>query len=163
MFAWRRLRRKGAGEPAGVRLDPDAAESLRLRSLLAIVTRAVALQPEAEEVLAACAQPGETPSAVARRGQQVAADYGRLHGWAMDLCGNAAAESLPRRITELLHYHAELIDMALKLAFPRYRSAKLERRRLALTGLGPPAVVLREAEVALRLWIDELPEDEVSS
>jgi hypothetical protein len=160
MFARRRMRRKGSGEPASVRLDPHAAESLRLRSLLAIVTRAVELQTEADEVLVACSQPGETPSVVARRGQQVAADYGRLHGWAMDLCGNDSADSLPRRITQLLHYHAELIDVALKLAFPRYYSAKLERRRLALTGLGPPAIVLREAEVTLRLWIDELPEDE---
>ena len=142
----------------GVRLDPAAAEALRLRSLLAIVTRAVQLQAEAEDVLAACAQPGETPTIVARHGQRVAADYGRLHGWAMDLCGGDAAGSLPRRITELLHYHAELIDVALKLAFPRYYSEKLERRRLALTGLGPPALVLRDSEAALRLWIDELPE-----
>lgn len=158
MFARRWLRRKGFGEPAGVRLDPDVAGSLRLRSLLAIVTRAVALQTEAEAVLLACSAPGETSSVVARRGSRVAADYGRLYGWAIDLCGDAPAESLPRRIIELLHYHAELIDVALKLAFPRCHSAELERRRLALTGLGSPSVVLRDAEVALRLWIDELPQ-----
>jgi hypothetical protein len=163
MLARRRLRRKGAGEPASVRPGPGAAESLRLRSLLAIVTRAVELRSEAEDVLAACSRSGETPAVVARRGQRVAADYGRLHGWAVDLCGNDAAESLPRRIVQLLHYHAELIDVALKLAFPRYHSEKLERRRLALTGLGPPALVLRDAEAALRWWIEELPEDEVSS
>ncbi|HJP75550.1 MAG TPA: hypothetical protein VJ914_14870 [Pseudonocardiaceae bacterium] len=150
------MRRKGPGEPTGVRLDADAAEALRLRSLLAVVLRAVALQPEADEVLAACAAPSETSSVIARRGQRVAADYCRLYGWAMDLCGNDPVDSLPHRITQLLHYHAELIDVALKLAFPRYRSAELERRRMALTGLGEPAQVLRDAEVALRLWIDEL-------
>ncbi|HEY2700166.1 MAG TPA: hypothetical protein VGJ45_32230 [Pseudonocardiaceae bacterium] len=74
------------------------------------------------------------------------------------MAGRWICAATPRRITELLHYHAELIDVALKLAFPRYHSPKLDRRRLALTGLGTPAVVLREAEFALRLWIEELPE-----
>lgn len=124
--------------------------------MLAVVLHAVALQPEADEVLAACAAPSETSSVIARRGQRVAADYGRLHGWAMDLCRDDPADSLQHRITQLLHYHAEIIDVALKLAFPRYYSAELERRRMALTGLGPPAEVLRDAEVALRLWIEEL-------
>jgi len=158
MFFRPRTRDKHS-QPLGVLLDPDAAELLRLQSLLAIVLRAVALQAEAEAVLSGCAQPGDTPSSIARRGQLVAADYGRLHGWAMDLCGHDTADSLPRRITQLLHYHAEIIDVALKLAFPCYRSPKLERRRLALTGLGAPAQVLRDAEVTLRLWITELPDE----
>lgn len=95
---------------------------------------------------------------VSRRLPSLAAHSGSPRITAGCMAGRWICAATPRRITELLHYHAELIDVALKLAFPRYHSPKLERRRLALTGLGTPAVVLREAEFALRLWIEELPE-----
>ena len=152
-------RRDGPGEAVAVRVSPGAVELVRLESLLEVVAHAVELQAEAEEVLWRCSRPGDTPGSVARQGQRVAADYVRLLGWAMDLCAADAAGSLPHRIIQLLRYHTEIIDIALKLAFPRYRSPRLERRRRALTALGPPAQILRDAEAALRLWIAELPEE----
>ncbi len=136
--------------------DSDAARLLALRSLLEVVTRAVALQPAAEQIIRDCAQPGEVPAQVARRGGPVASDYCRLHGWAMDLIGDAGRASLEFRVTQLLHYHAEMIDTCLKLAFPKFRSPRLEQRRLALRGLGEPARTLRDARAALALWISDL-------
>ena len=52
-----------------------------------------------------------------------------------------------------------MLDASVTLAFPKYRSPRLKRRRRALAGLGEPARTLREAEAALRLRITEL-EDE---
>jgi hypothetical protein len=137
-------------------LDPATAEALRLSALLEVVVRAVELQDRADEVIVACAEPGETPCAVARRGRVVAGEYGRMSGWADDLTAGDAVDSLPCRITGLVRYHLEMVDVALKLAFPRYRSERLERRRLALDGLGEPGWALRHAEAALRTRIDEL-------
>jgi hypothetical protein len=134
--------------PAGVQLDPATAELVRLAALLEVVLRAVDLQDEADAVIHGCALPGETPCEVARRGRQVAGEYGRLCGWAEDLSLVYSPGSVPRRIGGLLRYHLEMLDVALKLAFPRYRSAKLERRRLALTGLGEPARALRDRDGA---------------
>ncbi|MCR3752178.1 hypothetical protein LX88_006172 [Lentzea californiensis] len=136
--------------------DSAAARLVALRSLLEVATRAVALQPAAEQIIGACTQPGDTPAQVARQGGRVASDYCRLHGWAMDLIGDADRASLEFRVAQLLHYHAEMIDTCLKLAFPKFRSPRLEQRRLALRGLGEPARTLRDAQAALALWISDL-------
>ncbi|GHH39300.1 hypothetical protein [Lentzea cavernae] len=136
--------------------DSTSARLVALRSLLEVATRAVALQPAAEQIIGACAQPGDTPVQVARQGSRIASDYCRLHGWAMDLIGNADRASLEFRVTQLLHYHSEMVDTCLKLAFPKFRSPRLEQRRLALRGLGEPARTLRDAQAALALWISDL-------
>lgn len=146
--------RRSAGVAAAK--DSAAARLVALRSLLEVATRAVALQPAAEQIIGACAQPGDTPAQVARQGGRVASDYCRLHGWAMDLIGGADRASLEFRVAQLLHYHAEMIDTCLKLAFPKFRSPRLEQRRLALRGLGEPARTLRDAQAALALWISDL-------
>jgi hypothetical protein len=129
---------------------------IALRSLLEIVTRAVALQPAAEEIILTCARHGDVPRQVARRGGRIAADYFRLHGWAMDLIRDADPASLQFRVTELVRYHAEMVDLCLKLAFPKVPSAKLEQRRRSLEGLGESARTLREARAALVLWISDI-------
>ncbi|QFZ19448.1 hypothetical protein [Saccharothrix syringae] len=132
--------------PKSVRLDPVAAEAVRLGTLLEVVTRAVALQDQADKVIRDCAEPGEVPTEVARCGRSVASEYGRLSGWAADL---AWTDPAPQRIGALLSYHLMMLDTALKLAFPRCRTERLERHRLALTGLGPPADELRDWERVL--------------
>ncbi|GHF33344.1 hypothetical protein FHX82_005270 [Amycolatopsis bartoniae] len=137
--------------------ETAAARRLRLVTLLELVRRAVELQDDADEVIAACGLPGEPPVSVARRGRQVGAEYARLQGWVLDLCEDDEPGTLARRIGELLSYHTEMLDLSLKLAFPRYRSPRLERRRQELTGLGEPARTLRETEAALRLWLDSTP------
>jgi hypothetical protein len=147
-------RRRAA--PTSVQLDPATAELVRLCSLLEVVVQAVGMQDRADAVIVACAQPGETPWDIARRGRVVAGEYGRLSGWAADLAWRADRPPPPQRVVELLRYHLGMIDSALKLAFPKYRTDKLERRRLAMTGLGDPARELREVETALRARIAEL-------
>ncbi|PRY37806.1 hypothetical protein CLV43_10926 [Umezawaea tangerina] len=137
----------------GFRLDPATAELLRLTTLLEIVVRAVALQDQANGVIIACALPGDTSYEVARRGRKVAGEYGRLSGWADDLCEQYSSDSVPARIGGLLRYHLGMLDTAVKLAFPRYRTERLERCRLAMTGLGEPARALRVQELELRLLI----------
>lgn len=144
-----RLRR----HTAPTRLDPATVELVRLGSLLQVVLRAVELQAEADTVIAECARPGETSYEAARRGRRVAGEYGRLSGWAADL---GDTDPLSRRIGELLRCHLYLLDLALKLAFPKYRTENLERRRLEMTGLGGPAQALRDTEVVLRMRIAEL-------
>jgi hypothetical protein len=143
-------------EPPSVLLDPATAELVRLGALLEVVVQAVALQERAEAVIADCAQPGETSWEVARSGRAVAAQYGRLSGWAADLVWQTDRPPPPQRIVELLRYHLGVLDCALKLAFPRYRSDRLESRRLSMTGLGAPARELRDLEAALRTRITTL-------
>ncbi|MFD0201995.1 MULTISPECIES: hypothetical protein [Saccharothrix] len=150
----RRARRRA--EPTSVMLDPATAELVRLGTLLEVVVQAVALQERAEAVIADCAQPGEPSWEVARSGRAVAAQYSRLSGWAADLAWQTDRPPLPQRTVELLRYHLVMLDCALKLAFPRYRSDRLERHRLALTGLGAPARELRDLESALRTRITTL-------
>lgn len=130
-------------------LDPATAELVRLGALLEVVAQAVALQDRAEAVIVGCAQPGETPWEVARTGRAVAAQYGRLSGWAADLVWPTDGPPPPQRVVDLLRYHVGMLDCALKLAFPRYRTDRLESRRLAMTGLGPPARELRDLERTL--------------
>ena len=137
-------------------LDAATAELVRLSALLEVVVQAVALQDRAEAVIASCAQPGETSWEVARSGRAVAAQYGRLSGWAADLVWQTDRPPPPQRVVELLRYHLGMLDCALKLAFPRYRTDRLESRRLAMTGLGAPARELRDLETAFRTRITTL-------
>lgn len=127
-----------------------------LVALLDVVTRAVELQAAAEEIIAACATPGDTPVAVARRGGRIAAEYYRLYGWAADLARGADAGSVQARTAELIHYHARILDVCLKLAFPKIDSPNLEHRRCAQDGLGEPGRTLRETRVLLVMWLNEL-------
>ncbi|QQQ73491.1 hypothetical protein IOD16_19550 [Saccharothrix sp. 6-C] len=137
-------------------LDPATAELVRLDALLEVVVQAVALQDRAEAVIADCAQPGEPSWEVARSGRVVAAQYSRLSGWAADLVWQTDRPPPPQRIVELLRYHLVMLDCALRLAFPRFRTDRLESRRLAMTGLGSPARELRDLESALRHRITTL-------
>ncbi|WP_141975165.1 hypothetical protein [Saccharothrix saharensis] len=151
-----RRRAHSRAEPTSVLLDPATAELVRLTALLEVVVQAVALQDRAEAVISHCAQPGETPWDVARAGRAVASQYSRLSGWAADLAWQTDRPPPPQRIVELLRYHLGVLDCALKLAFPRYRTDRLESRRLSMTGLGPPARELRDLESALRHRITTL-------
>ncbi len=129
---------------------------MRLGALLEVVVQAVALQERAEAIIVGCAQPGDTSWEIARSGRVVAGQYSTLCGWAADLVWPTDRPPPPQRIVELLRYHLGMLDTALKLAFPQYRSDRLERRRLSMTGLGAPANELRELETTLRTRITAL-------
>lgn len=146
-----RRARRAAMVPA-----PVVDQRLKLAGLLDVVDSAIELQPAAEEIIAACSRPGETPVWVARRGSEVASAYSRLYGWAADLSGSAQPDSVPVRAAQLISYHAAMVDLCLKLAFPNVLSPRLDRRRLALDGLGGPAAILRDVRVLLAMCLDEL-------
>lgn len=150
-FRGRARRARRAAEVPG-----PVDQRLRLAGLLDVVDSAIELQPAAEEIIAACSRPGETPVWVARRGSRIASAYCRLYGWAADLSGNAEPDSVPVRAAQLISYHATMVDLCLKLAFPNVLSARLDRRRLALDGLGGPAAILRDVRVLLAMCLDEL-------
>lgn len=144
--------------PAPPALGPaELAESLR--SLADIAARVIDRQAAAEEIIAACARPGDTPPEVARRGGRLAGELYRLHNRAVRLAAGTERGSLHVRVEQLIHYHAQLLDVCLKLAFPKYRTPALERRRLALRDLGDPAQTLRDAHTVLHLWLADLETD----
>ena len=128
--------------------------ALRLRALAGLVDQAVLAQPNAEEVIAECCRPGDTPADVARRGGRIISEYAYLHERAVALLGDAGPGSLPCRVIELLMYHAETVEECLKLAFPRFRCATRQGHKHS--GLGEPARTLREARIALEMWIADL-------
>lgn len=137
-------------------VSPVDQQRDRLTSLLDVVTRAIELQPEAEEVISACARTGDTPVWVARQGGRIAFAYCRLHGRAAELAATAAPDSVPARATQLISYHAAMVDLCLKLAFPNILSTRLDNRRRMLDGLGEPAAVLRDLRVVLEMCVHEL-------
>lgn len=126
----------------------------RLRALAGLVDQAVLAQPNAEEVIAECCRPGDTPADVARRGGRVISEYASLYESACELVGAEGPGTLPGRIIELLMYHAETVEECLRLAFPRFRCATRQGHKHS--GLGVPARTLREAKVALQMWIADL-------
>lgn len=132
----------------------------RLTALAAVVEHGIRLQPDAEETIAECCRPGETPTEVARRGGRIVSEYARLFRLAEDLSGTAGPGSLQVRIAELLMYHATTVEGCLKLAFSQFWSPKAQRDGHSHTGLGEPARTLREARAALRMWIADLESDE---
>jgi hypothetical protein len=123
-------------------------------AMVEVLELAVDLQGAAERIIRACAQPGETPAWVAREGGRVAREYYLLHARLGALDTHEVPYPVQRRGAELLSYHMRLLDACLNLAFPKYRSPKLESRRMQLGGLGPPAEELRilRDELYRQLW-----------
>ncbi|HEV2778880.1 MAG TPA: hypothetical protein VGX25_05710 [Actinophytocola sp.] len=134
-------------------MSGQAQELADLRALLAIVDRAIGLQERAVAVIRACAAPGEPPTSVAREGGVVAGEYHRLWGWSLDFAPDAGTESLERRVSQLLMHHCQLLHVSIRLAFPKYRSERLERLRRSVLDLGPLAAELRSVRDELELWI----------
>ncbi|TCO53708.1 hypothetical protein [Actinocrispum wychmicini] len=139
------------------RKDTRGDLARRLKALVDLVDQAILAQPDAESVIADCCRPGDASAAVARRGGRIISEYAYLHESAVELLGDEGPGTLPQRVIELLMYHAETVDEALKLAFPRFPCATWQGHQHA--GLGVPARTLREARVALEMWIGELADD----
>jgi hypothetical protein len=115
---------------------------------------ATALQPAAERIIRACAEPGETPNWVTQEGSRLAREFWLLHARLDALAPGVARVEVRQRAAELLAYHMTLLDACLNLAFPKYRSPISEARRLRVRGLGQPAEDLRilRDELRQQLW-----------
>jgi hypothetical protein len=152
------VRNRRRADAAADRAAKDLAR--RLTALIAVVEHGIRLQPDAEETIAECCRPGETPPDVARRGGRIVSEYARLFRLAEDLSVTAGPDSLQVRVAELLMYHTTTVEGCLKLAFSQFWSPKAQRHGHSHTGLGEPARTLRETKVALLMWLAELRSDE---
>jgi hypothetical protein len=132
---------------------PQRDDRAALRSLLAIVDRAVDLQDRGDAVLFACAVDGEPATRVAREGGVVAGEYQRLWEWSREVAPDADPGSLEGRASALLMAHCTTLHVAIRFAFPRYRTERTEEQRRAVTRLGPIAGELRAVREELRMWL----------
>jgi hypothetical protein len=124
-----------------------------LSALLIIADQGVELQDEAAAVIRACAGPDEPAVSVARRGGRVAGAYHRLWAWSLDFAPRADADSLERRLSQLLLQHCHLVHVSVRLAFPKCRYADHETRRHRAVDLEPAAAELRAIRDELQLWL----------
>jgi hypothetical protein len=111
--------------------------------LAELLDRAVALQPETDRVIRACAGPGDPPIEVARAGGALVSQYSVLHQEVAELPADESIADIHRRAGELIMYHLELLNASLELALPVRPNPDLQAQRRALNGLGPPAQDLR--------------------
>jgi hypothetical protein len=132
---------------------PQHDDGAALRTLLAIVDRAIALQDRADAVLFGCAVDGEPSTRVAREGGAVAGEYQRLWEWSHETAPDADPRSLEGRISALLMAHCQAVHLAIRFAFPRYRTERSEEQRQKVTRLGGIAPELRSLREELRMWI----------
>ncbi len=140
-------------EPTGDRPERVLADLL---ALLAIADQAIVLQERAEAVLQACAEPGEPSHFVAREGSRVAGEYQRLWCWSLDFAPSAGAGSLERRLSDLVLLHFQLLQVAVRLAFPRQAAPGAYRSLRAVEDLTPWVAELRSVRDELNLWITAL-------
>jgi hypothetical protein len=142
----RQARRPVARDPERARAD--------LVALLAIADRGIELQSDAVAVLVACAVPGEPDGFAAREGGRVAGEYHRLWAWSLDFAPLADPNSLERRLSQLLMHHCQVLHYAIRFAFPKFRTPRIERQRRGVVDLGPPAVQLRSLRDELAMWLN---------
>jgi hypothetical protein len=133
--------------------DGDYDNGTALRSLLAIVERAVDLQDRADAVLFACAAEDEPGARIAREAGAVAGEYNRLREWARETAPDADPGSVEGRAVALLMAHCQSVHVAVRFAFPRFRTERTEEQRRAVTRLGAVAARLREVREELRMWV----------
>nr|CEL17305.1 hypothetical protein [Kibdelosporangium sp. MJ126-NF4] len=133
---------------------PDNDLARRLAALIDLVDEGIRAQPNAEETIAECCRPGAPPADVARRGGRIVSEYARLHLLAVDL--GCEPGSLQERVAELLLCHATTVESCIKLAFSKFWSPDAPRNGHSHTGLGDHARTLRDARVALRMWLEDL-------
>ena len=140
--------------------DPTADRPERvvadLLALLAIADQAIILQERAEAVLEACAEPGESSQFVAREGSRVASEYQRLWNWSLDFAPSAGADSLERRLSDLVLLHFQMVHVSVRLACPRQGAPGAFRSVRAVEDVAPWVAELRSVRDQLNLWITAL-------
>ena len=122
--------------------------------LAVIAQEAVALQPAAEHVMAACLAPAVNGQLLARQGSQVALGYFNLRKRLNALDGGAQREELD----QLLNYHHHVLEGCLELAYRDARTRAHVAAQFEAT-LGAAGDRLRQLAAELTIT-DERPPGE---
>lgn len=115
----------------------------QLAVLAALLDQAVAAQPEADRVVAACGEPEPVPGVLAREGSRQAAALQRIALRLGDLPVDGDLAELRDEAVRLVTYDHWMVRQALNLAFTANADDRTEAARLQLNGLGAPADRLR--------------------
>jgi hypothetical protein len=122
----------------------------QLAALAALLDQAVAAQPEADRVVAACGEPEPVPGVLAREGSRQAAALQRITLRLRELPVDGDVAELREEAVRLVMYDHWMVRQALNLAFSAHADARTEAARLRLNGLGAPADRLRELRDRVR-------------
>ena len=121
----------------------------QLRSLVELLDSAIAEQPRADEIVAACGEDAPVPLAYTRDGARLQIAFYRLRLRLDGLDLDAELEDVRERAGTLLLYHQRCLQEALAVAFSPHLTPA-GRLRCRINGLGAPATRLRELRDRLR-------------
>jgi hypothetical protein len=121
----------------------------QLRSLIETLDQAIAAQPLADEVVAACGDTEPVPTDLARDGARLQVTFYRLRQHLDDLDLDAELEDIRESARSLLLYHQWTLRDGLTTAFRLYVGRRRDRP-YRINGLGAPADRLRELRSQLR-------------
>jgi hypothetical protein len=113
-------------------------EADELRGLLAILDRACALRPDADQVVRACGASDDVPGDVGHTGGELVGEYHRLRQELRELRVDDTIRPIAEELARLLEYHQWLVRAALQLAFSISDNPRRELMRRRLDGPGPP-------------------------
>ncbi|MFD3450987.1 hypothetical protein ACFWVC_02305 [Streptomyces sp. NPDC058691] len=122
----------------------------QLAVLAALLDEAVAAQPEADRLVAACGEPGPVPAEVARDGSRQAALLQGIAQRLRELPVGREQVDVRDEAVRLLTYDHWMVRQALNLAFTGNADTRTEAARLSLNGLGAPADRLRALRERVR-------------
>ena len=143
-----RFVRRLATRLAGTSPYPSTREGAQL--LLAVAERAMALEPDADEVLRACSVPGPVPGAVAQRGGPLIAEFWRLREDVDAMPLPMALWPIREQLSTQLSYHQLMVHETLNMAMSTVQNPHRDQLRYRITGLGSPAAGLARIVDALR-------------
>jgi hypothetical protein len=127
--------------------------SWQLREFLRLLDEAALIQPAADEIVAACGEPGEVPTELVRAGARLQVAFYRLRERLDELDLEQDLEEARDRAGPLLLYHQWMLREALTVACSVHaRDAGTARCRI--NGLGAPANMLRELRDEIRSLAD---------
>jgi len=136
----RRLLRR----PRAPAAPPCPTHEAQLQALLEVLDDAVAAQPLADEVVAACGAYGPVPGSLAQDGGWQLITFNHLAFRLNELSLDGELAQVREQASRLLAYDLRMIHESLSLAFASQQdNERIEAARLRVNGLGAPADALR--------------------
>ncbi|MET7618017.1 hypothetical protein [Streptomyces sp. NPDC005408] len=155
----RASRALGRWWPAAPAPPVRIARPEQLRTLADVLDAAVAAQPLADRLVAACGEPEPVSGDVAKAAGEQVVVYHRLHGMLRALPADGDVAEARERAARLLSYHQWMLHQSLVFAFTTNPDSRVEAARLRINGLGAPADALRELRDQVRAAADGVPDD----